>query len=231
MLYLIMWMIVPSMSVSEKTEGSLLVHSLVTYNFTSHTVVLKIRSPVHEAAHRAFSEIFSNWHRSQESRLIPTGGATIEGSTRNQSPDSCWKTSVYVPGRDVKWPTILVEAGWSGSMAKLKQDILFWLRGSEEQVRVALTIEVDRRGSITIQQWILDNTASRSSVKPFQTMHITQNRCAGLNQHQISGSMHIKFEDCFLRVKRDSESDFVMSKNDITEIAEAVWHCLPLATT
>ncbi|KAJ6029452.1 hypothetical protein N7499_000600 [Penicillium canescens] len=182
-------------------------------------------SDVHEAAHRAFSEIFSAWHRGQESRLIPTGGATVKGFTRKKHPDSSWKTSVHIPGRDMKWPTILIEAGWSESIAKLKQDTLFWLRESEQQVKVALTIQVTRRGSVTIQQWVLDETA-RSSVKPIQTMHITRNRNPR-SQPQISGSIHVQFEDCFLRAKRGNESDFDLSNEDLTEIAEAVWRCLP----
>jgi hypothetical protein len=211
----------------DDSAESLLVDSLATYNFISHTIVLKIPpSDVHEAAHRAFSEIFSTWHRGQESRLVPTGDAEVEGFTRKKKPDSSWKTSIHIPGRDVKWPTILVEAGWSEPMAKLKQDILFWLRESEQQVKVALTIQVTRRESVTIKQWVLDET-TRSSVKPIQTMHITRNRDPRLNQHQISGSMRIPFEDCFLRAKRGNESDFVLSNEDLTELAEAVWYCLP----
>ena len=101
------------------------------------------------------------------------------------------------------------------------------IRESEQQVKVALTIQVTRRGSITIQQWVLDQTARRSSVKPIQTMHITRNRNAYSNQHQISGSMHIQFEDCFLRAMRGNESDFSLSNDDLTEIAEAVWCYLP----
>ncbi|KAJ6078704.1 hypothetical protein N7467_008457 [Penicillium canescens] len=96
----------------------------------------------------------------------------------------------------------------------------------EAKVKVALTIQVTQRGSVTMEQWVLDQTA-RSSVKPMQTMHITRNRNAYSNQHQISGSMHIQFEDCFLRAKRGNESDFSLSNDDLTEIAEAVWCYLP----
>jgi hypothetical protein len=81
---------------------SLLVHSLVTYNFISHTVVLKMPTTMHETAHRAFNEIFVTWHRGQESRLFPRGGAAVEGFTRKKYPDSSRKTSVHIPGRDVK---------------------------------------------------------------------------------------------------------------------------------
>ncbi|KAJ5192636.1 hypothetical protein N7449_008778 [Penicillium cf. viridicatum] len=111
-------------------------------------------------------------------------------------------------------------------MARLKQDVLFWLRDSEQQVKIALTIHITRRGNITIQQWILDQTASRTSVKPIQAMHITRNRSADSSQHQISGTIHIQLEDCFLRVKIENESDFILSHDDMTEIAEAVWDYL-----
>ena len=212
----------------DDSAESLLVDSLVTYNFISHTIVLKIPpSVVHAVAHGTFSEIFSAWYRGQESRLLPVGRAEVEGFTRRKRPDSSWKTMIHIPRRDVKWPTVVVKAGWSEPMAKLKQDILFWLRESEQQVKVALTIQVTRRGSITIQQWVLDQTARRSSVKPIQTMHITRNRNAHSNQHQVSGSMHIQFEDGFLRAKRGNESDFSLSNEELTEIAEAVWWCLP----
>jgi hypothetical protein len=211
----------------EDSVDSLFKHSLVTYNFISHTVVLKMPTLMHEVAHRAFSDIFSAWHRGQEGRLLPVGGATVEGTTKEKCPDSSWTTSVYIPGRDVKWPTILVEAGWSESMAKLKQDVLFWLLESEQQVKVALTIHITRRGSITIQQWKLYQTARGSSVKPIQTMHITKNRGPYSNKPRIWGSMHTQFEDCFLRARRGNESNFALSNDDITEIAEDVWQCLP----
>lgn len=205
---------------------SLIVHSLVTYNFISHVIVLKMPTTAHEAAHRAFSEIFSAWHRSQEGRLFPMGGATIEGFTRKKCPDSSWTTSIHTSERENKWPTILIESGWSDSRAKLSRDVLFWLTESDQQVRVALTMKVTHKGKITIDRWTLDETAGRTSVHPTQTMSITRSRTPNSNNHRISGSMHIKFEDCFLRDKRNSESDFILSNQDLTEIAEAVWEWL-----
>jgi hypothetical protein len=119
------------------------------------------------------------------------------------------------------------EVGWSELIGKLEKDALFWLQQSQQQVKVALTINLTRRGSITIQQWALNPTPRRSPIKPVQTIYITQERRADSDQHQTSGSLHIPFDDCFLRPKRGNETDFVLSNDDITEIAEAVWSCLP----
>jgi hypothetical protein len=90
----------------DDSVDSLLLHSFVTYNFISHTIIFKMRSHLHEAVSHAFSEIFAFWHRHQESRLLPKGGPDVAGLTRNKAPDCCWTTSVQVPGRDPnKWLT------------------------------------------------------------------------------------------------------------------------------
>ncbi|CAG8909513.1 unnamed protein product [Penicillium egyptiacum] len=206
----------------DESGESLLTHSFVTYNFISLTIVMKLPTPTHETAHRSFSEIFATWSRGQESRLVPIGRVTIEGSTRRKCPDSSWKSSIQAPGRDLKWPTILVEVGWSESRAKLREDVLFWLRESTQQVKVALTIEVTRTGNITVEQWELDQNTGGTSVQPIQTMKISRKRLTGPNQYHITGSMDIQFDDCFLRAKRGSETDFHLSNDDMKEIAEAV---------
>jgi hypothetical protein len=83
-------------------------------------------------------------------------------------------------------------------MAKLKQDVLFWLRESEQQVKVALTIQVTRRGSITIQQWILDQQARRSTLLetdlPIQTSTRSRAQC-------ISNSKTVSFVQGGQRVR------------------------------
>jgi hypothetical protein len=187
-----------------------------------------MRGHLHEAVSHAFSEIFTLWHRRQESRLLPKGGPDVAGLTRKKAPDCCWTTSVQVPGRDPKkWPTVVVEVGWSEGPGKLEKDALFWLRESQQDVKVALTINITRRGSVTVQRWALNPPPCRSPVKLIQTMHITRGRGADSDQHQISGSLHVPFGDCFLRPKRGNETDFVLSNDDITEIAEDVWSCLP----
>lgn len=95
----------------------------------------------------------------------------------------CQTTSIPIHERDNKWLTIVVEAECF-VLAQSRDE-------SDEHVKVALTIKVTPRVNVTIQQRILDKSACRTSVKAFQTMHITRNRNANSNQHQISGSMQI----------------------------------------
>jgi hypothetical protein len=203
-----------------ESEGSLLSHSFVTYNFTSLATVVILPTTMHEVAHRSFGEIFAAWSRGQESRLVPIGRATVESSTRRKCPASSWKSSIKVLGRDSKWPTIIIEVGWSESEAKLKEDILFWLRESNHQVKVALTINVTKEGRIVIEQWELDPITG--GISAIQAIKVSRQRLTGPDQYHISGSLDIQFEDCFLRAKRGSETDFHLSNDYMKEIAETV---------
>ncbi|KAJ5977859.1 hypothetical protein N7501_001201 [Penicillium viridicatum] len=203
---------------------SLVTHSLVTYYFTSLTVVAKMPTPMHGAAQHTFSEIFCLWHNAQESRLLPAGSTTVEGSTRKKTPGTSWKSSIKPPKRDSRWPTIVVEVGWSETKAKLKQDIRFWFCESNQQVNVALTIKVTEKGNITIDKWGLNTNTG--DVEPVQTMSIYRKRRArrtSPNQYHISGSIDIPFQDCFLRAKRGNETDFRLSHDNLKSIAEVVW--------
>ncbi|CAI7627834.1 unnamed protein product [Penicillium glandicola] len=207
----------------EDSMEKLRTRSWMTYKFISHIIVLKLPTRMHEAAHGAFRDIFAIWYRSQKGRLLHRGRADVEGFTRKKCPDYSWMSSVHTPKGDIKWPTIILQAGWSDSSAKLKQDVSFWLRESKEQVKVALTIKVTPKEKITIERWTLKQTVGGNFVEPIQTMCITRQRDTSSNPYQISGSMHIQFEDCFLRAKGENETDSLVSHDDMAEIAGVVW--------
>lgn len=203
-----------------------------TYNFISHTVILKMTSTIHDVAHRIFCRVFEDWARQATSLLIPTGAAKVVESTRAKRPDSSWKPEVPGLGKDGKWPTIIVEAAWTESSRKLAQDIDFWLRDSNDQVNVALSIRIDnekirpngdvkKQAKISIQRWILYETRNGSFVKPDQTMEIV--RDPALEEHRISGSLNIPFKDVFDREKRANETDFNLSDDNMKQIGKFVW--------
>ncbi|KAI1829466.1 hypothetical protein DTO006G1_9382 [Penicillium roqueforti] len=83
-----------------------------------------------------------------------------------------------------------------------------------------LTIRTTERGTITIEKWAFEG----NSVKSVQKMWIVRNRNHDSEDHQISGSIQIPFQECYLRAKRNSETDFVMSHSDMLDIAQSVWH-------
>ena len=215
-----------------ETGEKLLTKVWKTYNFISHTIVLKMPSAIHDVAHRAFSRIFEAWAVQATSVLIPIGGGEVTGLTRKKCPDSSWKPAIPGPRKDGKWPTILIEAAWSESSHKLAQDIDFWFRESNGQVNVALSIRVEnekvypqgfvrQQSKITIQRWVFCETRNRSYVKPDQTIEII--RDPSLGDHRISGSLNISFKDVFNREKRANETDFLLSPDSMKQIGNLVW--------
>ena len=206
----------------DDSADSLLQHSFKTYHFSAQAIVLTMTvTNQHEAAHREFAWIFENWTKDQESRLIGTGGASAQGYTREKRADSTWKPASRPPGRGLKWPTVVVESAWSESLAKLKEDSLFWLNESDQEVKVALTIRMAPKGSktVTIQRWAVD----KGSAKCVQAIWVTPNRDPNSKNHQVQGSLKIPFADCFLRARRNDETNFFLSHDDMVMIGEAVW--------
>ncbi|CDM38367.1 unnamed protein product [Penicillium roqueforti FM164] len=202
-----------------KSADRLLQKAFLSYYFSSQTLILRVTvSSIHETSWGTFLEIFASWHRAQESRLVP--GGSVEGTTRAKKPSCTWRPQGYPPNRDVKWPTVVVEAGWSETLKKLKEDASFWFHESNQQVQVMLTIRTTERGTITIEKWAVEG----NSVKSVQKMWIVRNRNHDSEDHQISGSIQIPFQECYLRAKRNSETDFVMSHSDMLDIAQSVWH-------
>ncbi|KAJ5684654.1 uncharacterized protein N7477_000999 [Penicillium maclennaniae] len=194
----------------EESREKLLMHACKTYNFTTHFVVLRMPSRMHERAHRAFSAIFDTWQRGQSNRLESMGGAE-QFLGRNPEEE-----------KDPEWPTIVVEVGWTEATPALMKDCLFWLRESGEEVRVALSFKVYVSGQITIQQWSLRH----DPVRVESTQEITIVRKKSTEQHEISGSLTIPFEDVYLCPKSPGDINFELTHDDMRGIATSVWKSL-----
>lgn len=207
-----------------------LTHPWKSYNFTNHTVILKMSSKIHAVAVPAFAFLVDAWSRQAQTTLLPTLDAKVAGLTRTKAPDASW-TPAALPGEeDRHWPTVILELGWTETRTKLNRDMLFWLQESNGQVKVALTMKVDgitidnngvqHEACITIEQWSYRETRD-ASLRRVQTMKIVRDVSGS---HQISGSLSIRFKDVFLRGKRGSETDFRMSHDDMKKIGELVWN-------
>jgi hypothetical protein len=95
----------------------------------------------------------------------------------------------------------------------------FWLKDLRGDVKVALTVSVQRRGRITVERWDL---SPGENPFPYQTMEIHR----GAEGPLINGEINIKFLDGFLRDKEPTESDFTLTHDDMKYMARAVWAAL-----
>lgn len=66
--------------------------------------------------------------------------ARVEGNICSKEPDGSWIPEQLPPGRNDRWPTIVLEVGVSESKKKLRADAAWWLASSQGQVHVVIII-------------------------------------------------------------------------------------------
>ncbi|KAL2705313.1 hypothetical protein AAEP93_000563 [Penicillium crustosum] len=92
----------------------------------------------------------------------------------------------------------------------------FWLNECSGQVNIVLTVKIHKRERISIiEQWKMGN---RTPV-PIQKLEITKNPAPNYEK----GSMRFSFEDIHLGPKGPDDTDFVISHQDIENLAHQVW--------
>jgi len=205
-----------------ESQENFLINSAVTYNFTSNTVLLRMQPSFHSVACFAFEQIVNIWARKQKSTVDPGESKSVRGSTRGKTADISWLPSELPSSRSAKWPAVAVDVKWSELQSKLVQDMQFWLCDTPGQVKVAMTLSIHRRGDITIERW----GVSPGSQDPFVSQRMKIARKVVPGHPRIQGSIDMAFEDVFLRPKQKTETDFVLTNEDMQAIARPIWRSM-----
>ncbi|CAH0037393.1 unnamed protein product [Clonostachys solani] len=133
-----------------------------------------------------------------------------------------------------RWPTLVIEAGYSQSLQQLRDDIGWWFKESNHQVKIVLLIKF-HPGSlekITIEQW-RERPVGSSGVylEPAcqQVINITRNsatanRTLPLSYSVTGGALELRFSDLFLRHPGQGEGDIVVEVEDLQWLAATVGH-------
>src|SRR2546423_11880098 len=120
-------------------------------------LILKVPTAKHEAAHGTFSDrIFAeallmglDWE------LFRLNATTYKTPRMSKEGDSAFKPGSMRP-LETDWPTIVIEAGWSESITKLREDAHRWLENSRGEIKIVLLISIDRRRGtrkMVIEKW------------------------------------------------------------------------------
>lgn len=207
-----------------RSRYDLLRKSCVSYDKQHSIILIEMESKVHASACHSFTGIIETWGGQAESILMPSGSASFRGTTRTKRGDCSWMPAEIPSGRSPKWPTLAVEVQWSEPTSHLMDDIRFWLDDSEGDVRIILTISISARYTITIQRWSLRYRQNQSKPLPFPiaTVQITKGPNK-TSQPRITGSMTIPFEEVFLRPRRPTESDLILSRPVLERMALQIW--------
>ncbi len=134
------------------------------------------------------------------------------------------------------WPTLVIEAGVSRSLAGLRQKMWWWFAVSDHDVKIVLLAKFDRaHRTITLEMWEEEPRATRPGAtttrhaaagQPVmrQSITITRDLTADPAAYIVTGgALVLRFGLLFLRDPGPTEGDVVLAVEELEEYAARVW--------
>lgn len=209
------------------SDDTILLRCWNFYGSSQH--LLLVRMPVsrtHEIAARVFDRLLFDCLKPMDldHSLQSFGSATCEAENGSVKQPDCQFLPARLPqARTKKWPSVVVEAGFSeSSSSKLMSDARFWLFESHGDVKMVITIKIDLSSpNIVLESWELVNVKDR--VKRQDVMiSIDQNNSIYLRGQTFT----ISFDKLFLRPPNMSipkESNVSLDDAILEEFAKSIW--------
>lgn len=181
------------------------------------------------------------------SRTYPPRQLGGSGGQGGGEGDSCWgPTSQHGPDR---WPTLVIEAGVSQSLASLRMKMNWWFDKSGHQVKIIVLAKLDRNQRlVTVEKWTErphirpGATATRRTppvslqpekdqwVKIKQAAGISNTDPARLNPASYRAArnlpLQLEFNLLFGRPAAAGERDITFGVGDMQDYAVRVWEAL-----
>lgn len=193
-------------------------------SFDANLNLLFVRMPIlkpHEVAAQTFNELFLDAvaPTGLKYELDFTGSMTCYGEKGRKQAEYSYLPYRVPRGRSRGWPSVVLEIAFSENGSKLMSDVRFWLNRSHGNVKIALTLRVDRQiPLVTIEAW-----EANEKGRLHRTQRVTIER-TGTDTIKVSGPLAIGFEKLFLR-KADipRETDMVMDSGKLETLGRIVW--------
>lgn len=148
------------------------------------------------------------------------GSATCEAENGSAKQPDCQFLPRRLPrDRTTKWPSFVVETGFSETPSKLMSDARFWLSESNGDVQMVITIKIGRSSpNIALDSWELVN----DKVKRQQVITIKKSEN---NSVYVDGQpLVISFDKLFLRPPTiPRETDITIDNTILNKIATDIW--------
>ena len=198
------------------------------YNSETRQLIIKFPKEPHEVASRSLGNIFRRAFDTMGlgDKYLSLGSAIADNGRVEKEPDDQWVPKPeYLPaGRNVHWPTVVLECGWSEGLSQLRRDASIWMAHFEAKVAIIVSVE-RRRHFIQIEKWV---PTARHSLRAgpliqsrcAQRIHIMETK-SGLH---INGPfLYIEFEELWLRQPAANERDYVFPHATLEVLADDIW--------
>lgn len=208
-------------------------HFIDSYYPYTQIILVKMERKPHAEAHQTLTKLLTEklveMNRAQRGLHYP-GGALIETPSRKKKADAEFLPRVRPEGRSTKWPSAVIETGYSESNSKLQADARWWLEESAGYVNTAFTIKVQRtRKEVVIQKWGLQDRPTRQN--PGRQVAGVEEEVVisrpsgedGISVRGRNGAIVLEFEKLFLRPPAAGERDVVFTDDDLRHLADMIW--------
>ncbi|OIW35510.1 hypothetical protein CONLIGDRAFT_61996 [Coniochaeta ligniaria NRRL 30616] len=219
------------------------------YNSGSGILVITIPTRVHESLHTGIYRrlLFQLYAAGVHDDWKDFGAATFR-QQNHPGGDGGEGDSAGgpIPARASpgQWPTLVIEAGDSESLAELHRDMEWWFETSDHDVKIVILAKFDhRRQNIIIERWqeeipslsqgpvtrlragMVQNNILTPELQ--QTIMISQDATNNPPTYDVTrGPLVLGFELLFLRNPLPHEGDFVISIQELQRYAARVFEDL-----
>ena len=189
-------------------------------------VVKVMPSTVHETLHVILNReiMFKARDMGLGQELKPVGGSRYNGRYSAKEADSALKPKSLRRGKDA-WPTIVIEAGVSERLMRLRTDARWWLSNSDGEVKIVVILCFYRNTrTILVEVWQMRPTQREIRTRVIMTDVPTRTQSIELGAGVVTGMLTIPFEDVMLRdAAGPHEQDFVFTAQELAGFYAEVW--------
>lgn len=193
-----------------------------SYDAELQLLLVQIAHTTHAIASRTFNMILMDSLEPMGMKwaLCQLGDGKHKAKMGGKQPDEAWRPRRVPCSQSRTWPSVVLEVDLSETKAKLRRDIRFWHRASEDRVKVILTIHVNRnRPEVAIEKW---ETGANNRCKRIQRI-IMLKRERGTT-FVAGGPLIIDFAKLFLRQPDlPKEQDISIGDEELEQLATCVW--------
>ncbi|KXG53383.1 uncharacterized protein PGRI_004330 [Penicillium griseofulvum] len=205
------------------------------FNRSTRHMIIKLLTRPHESASRGLEGAVQNeiYNMGLDESICPLGSTTTEGVFCRKEADAAYGPAQPVPGRNPKWPTVVVEVGVLESYRKLQADAEWWLTNSRGDIKLVIIVSISRKTpNIKFETVTLDPTVNSLRLqRPRYVLKIrktiTVSRDANKPNSQITirppVPLTIEFEELFCRQPVPPEHNIELSPDRLGRISRLVW--------
>ncbi|KAK4043761.1 hypothetical protein C8A01DRAFT_12720 [Parachaetomium inaequale] len=213
------------------------------YDSDSRILIITIPTRIHEELHSRLNQrlIAHLARHGLDESWDASGSPTCRAAHGHPGGDGGEGDSTGGPellrGGSDDWPTLVIEAGDSESLAELRLDMRWWFAMSEHQVKIVLLAKFDHsQQMIFLEKWEEEIPPTRpgatttrsfpSLLRPTLRQEITIRRdrtTVPVSYRVTSGALVLGFRLLFLRDPGPGEGDIVISIAELERYGGCVW--------